>query len=95
MIIEYLPDPDQPARKIRVDIPIPPEILKTLNPDKIAEYAADVLAKRYAKVRKWNLNDPQVIVYKQGQYDWIRGWLIEHLLLQIESFKNRVVFSND
>lgn len=94
MRITYLPDPNDKTKRVIVDIPIPSELLKTLDAVKIAEYIADQLAIRFAKARNYNLDDPRVIVYKQGQYDWLKGWLIEHILAEFERFSERVIMSN-
>jgi hypothetical protein len=90
MRIAYKPDPYRDAW-VYIDIPIPAEVWKGLDVDKIAEYVCDQLAKRYAKVRGWELDDPRVLAYKQGQFDWVRGWLIEHVFAVLEKFRGEVV----
>jgi len=88
--IAYKPDPTS-DRWVYVDVRVPAEVWRGLDVDRIAEYICDQLAKRYAKSRGYSLDDPRVLAYKQGQFDWIRGWLIEHVIAQLEKFRAEAI----
>ena len=83
MRIHYKPDPDR-EYWIAIDLPIPKDVLRTLDPDRITEFVTAELAKRYAKVRNYNLDDPRVLSYQQGQYDWVKGYVVEHVISVFE-----------
>jgi hypothetical protein len=92
MRVRYKPDPSRDVW-VSVDVPVPRDILMTLDPDTIAEYVTRYLARQWAAARHIPLDDPRVLAYQQGQYDWVKAYLVEHVLAALENFRERVVMS--